>query len=200
VRLALFGGRFDPPHLGHLLLAEQAREALALTEVRFVPARDPPHKGTCAPAAARLAMTRLATDDHRAFVVDDLEIHRQGPSYAIDTVERVRARVPEAQLFYLLGADAYAEIATWHRAEAFVRSVVPVVAPRPGTGRARLEELAEPFRSAAQHLETVPFGVSSTLLRERAREGRSLRYLVPEPVARYLRTERLYAPADEEDS
>jgi nicotinate-nucleotide adenylyltransferase len=199
VRLALFGGRFDPPHLGHLLLAEQAREALALDEVRFVPARDPPHKGTCAPAAARLAMTRLATDDHPAFVVDDVEIRRPGPSYAIDTVERERARRPDAQLFYLLGADAYAEIDAWHRAEAFVQAVVPVVAPRPGTARARLDGLAEPFRSAARHLETVPFGVSSTLLRRRAREGRSLRYLVPEPVARYLRTQGLYAPAAEEE-
>jgi nicotinate-nucleotide adenylyltransferase len=198
VRLALFGGRFDPPHLGHLLVAEQAREAAALDEVRFVPARDPPHKGVHAPAAARLAMTRLATANHPAFVVDDVEIRRSGPSYAIDTVERLRARRPDAQLFYLLGADAYAEIATWHRAEAFARAVVPLVAPRPGTSRARLDGLDEPFRSAARHLETVPFGVSSTLLRRRAAAGRSLRYLTPDPVARYLRSEALYA-APEED-
>lgn len=198
MRLGVLGGRFDPPHLGHLLLAEQAREALALDEVRFVPAGDPPHKGVRASAEDRVTMTRLATDDHPDFRVDDREVRRAGPSYAIDTVEELRRDWPEAELTYLIGADAYAEIATWHRAEAFVRSVTVVVAARPGTSRADLDALDEPFRSAPRRMDIVPCGLSSTLLRRRVRQGRSLRYLTPDAVARYLHARRLYAAHPEE--
>jgi len=198
MRLGLFGGRFDPPHLGHLLLAEQAREALALDEVRFLPAGDPPHKGVQAPAADRVTMTRLATDDHPDFRVDDREVRRVGPSYAIDSVEELRRERPDAELWSLIGADAYAEIATWHRAEAFVRSATVVVVPRPGTAHADLDHLDEPFRSAARRLDIVPCGLSSTLLRRRIRQGRSLRYLTPDAVARYLHARRLYAAHPEE--
>ncbi len=193
MRVGVFGGRFDPPHLGHLLLAEQAREALDLERVLFVPAGAPPHKGASAAAEDRLEMTRLATDDNPSFLVDDREVRRAGPSYAIDTVEALRRERPGDELVYLIGADAYADIASWHRAEAFVRSVELAVAPRPGTARAELDGLGEPFRSAARRLDIVPFGLSSTLVRRRARGGRSLRYLVPDPVAAFLRRRRVYA-------
>lgn len=198
MRLGVLGGRFDPPHFGHLALAEQAREALGLDEVRFVPAGDPPHKGVRASAEDRVAMTRLATDDHPDFRVDDRELRRAGPSYAIDTVEELRRERPDAELAYLIGADAYAEIATWHRAEAFVRSATVVVVPRPGTPRTDLDGLDEPFRSAPRRLDIVPCGLSSTLLRRRIRQGRSLRYLTPDAVARYLHARRLYAAHPEE--
>jgi nicotinate-nucleotide adenylyltransferase len=198
VRLGLFGGRFDPPHFGHLLLAEQARDALSLDEVRFLPAGDPPHKGVRASAEARLTMTRLATDNHPDFRVDDREVRRAGPSYAIDTVEELRRERPDAELWYLIGADAYAEIATWHRAEEFVRSATVVVVPRPGTSRADVDALDEPFRSAPRRLDIVACGLSSTLLRRRIRQGRSLRYLTPDAVARYLHARRLYAAHPEE--
>lgn len=201
MRVGVFGGRFDPPHLGHLLLAEQAREALALDLVLFVPAGAPPHKDAAAAAEHRLEMTRLATDDHPAFAVDDRELRRGGPSYALDTVEALRRERPGDELVYLIGADAYARIASWHRAEAFVRSVPVAVAPRPGTARAELDGLAEPFRSAARTLDMVPFGLSGTLVRRRARRGRSLRYLVPDGVAAYLVRHALYAaPERTEDA
>lgn len=198
MRLGLFGGRFDPPHLGHLLAAEQAREALALDEVRFLPAGDPPHKGVRASAEDRVAMTRLATDDHPDFRVDDREVRRSGPSYAIDSVEELGRERPDADLVYLVGADAYAGVASWHRAEAFVRSATLVVVPRPGTSWAEIDGLDEPFRSAPRRLAIVPCGLSSTLLRRRIRQGRSLRYLTPDAVARYLQTRRLYAAHPEE--
>jgi len=192
MRIGLLGGRFDPPHLGHLLVAEQAREELALDEVHFVPAGAPPHKGVVAAPGARAAMTRLATEDHRAFHVDDRELQREGPSYAIDTIDEVRTERPGDELVFLIGADAYLEIADWHRAEAMVRTVEVAVVPRPGTPLAALDSLDEPFRSAATRIETVPIGISSTLLRRRAGQRRSLRYLTPLPVVRYIVEEGLY--------
>jgi len=202
VRIGLLGGRFDPPHLGHLLLAEQAREQLALDEVHFVPAGAPPHKGVVAPPGARATMTRLATEDRRAFRVDDRELRREGPSYAIDTIDEVRSERPGDELVFLIGADAYLEIASWHRAETMVRAVEVVVVPRPGTPLAALDRLDEPFRSAATRIETVQVGISSTLLRTRAGQGRSLRYLTTQRVARYVVAAGLYLPdpSDTEDA
>jgi len=138
-------------------------------------------------------MVRLATGDHPNFRVDGRETVRAGPSYAVDTVEDLKRELPHAELVYLMGADAYVDIATWHRAETFVRSATVVVVPRPGSALAALDRLDEPFRSAATRLDLVPCGMSSTLLRERVRQGRSLRYLTPDPVARYLRERSLYA-------
>ena len=192
MRIGLFGGRFDPPHLGHLLLAEQAREALVLDRVWFLPAGDPPHKPAVAAGHHRAEMTRLATADHPDFDVDEMELDRSGPSYTIDTVTALSAAHPESTFLYLVGADAYAEIATWHRAEELVARVPMVVLPRPGTD---LSGLASPFREAARSLQAIPFGVSSTLVRRRVAEGHSLRYLVPPAVVRYLRRHALYGRA-----
>lgn len=192
MRLGLFGGRFDPPHFGHLLLAEQAREALRLEEVWFIPSGDPPHKAARAPAEQRAAMTALATGDHPAFRTRRLELERSGPSYAIDTVAQIGRERPDAELWYLIGADAFAEIDTWHRAEALLERVRMAVLPRPDSAAS---PAPEPFRARARHLQAIPFGVSSSAVRERAAQGRSLRYLVPEPVAAHLRRHGLYGSA-----
>ncbi len=193
MRIGLFGGRFDPPHLGHLLLAEQAREAAALDRVLFVPAADPPHKRAHAPAEDRLALVRIATDDHPAFEVDDRELRRDGPSFSFDTVTSVRAERPDVDVVALIGADAWAEIETWHRAAELARTVRFLVLPRPGTDPERLRTLPEPYRSAATPLDAIPFGVSSTEIRRRVRVGASLRYLMPDPVIEELARRRLYA-------
>lgn len=196
MRIGLFGGRFDPPHLGHLLLAEQARDALALDEVWFLPAGDPPHKGAIASAEDRLEMTCRAVADHPAFRVRRDEIDRAGPSFAIDTVSDLQQRRPDVAFAYLIGADAWAEIDTWHRARELVRSVRMVVLPRPGGDRRKPAGPGEPFQRAATRLDAVPFGVSGTLVRERLAQGRSLRYLVPDAVIGYLRAHEPYAPHD----
>ncbi|MEX2502015.1 MAG: nicotinate (nicotinamide) nucleotide adenylyltransferase [Trueperaceae bacterium] len=200
MRVGLFGGRFDPPHLGHLLLAEQAREAAGLDRVAFVPAADPPHKAAHATAQRRLAMTRLATEDHPAFEVDDRELRRDGPSFTLDTVTSFRRERSGDEATLLIGADAWAEIESWHRAAELARTVRVLVLPRPGTDVATLRRLPEPFRSAATLLDAIPFGVSSSEVRRRLAVGASLRYLVPEPVIRYLEEQRPYStPAPEED-
>lgn len=190
MRIGLYGGRFDPPHLGHLLLAETAREALGLDQVWFLPARDPPHKPTVAPAEVRLAMTTLALRAHPGFFPSRLELERNGPSYGVETVEHVRAAFPTYAFAFLLGADAFRDIGTWHRPHDLLGQVRLAVVTRPG---ADADEAPEPFRSAATRVPGIPFGVSGTDLRRRLREGRSVRYLLPAPVARYLAEHPQYA-------
>lgn len=193
MRLALYGGRFDPPHLGHLLLAERAREALELDEVWFVPAKAPPHKGVTAPARARHAMTLLATAEHPDFRTSALELERPGASYSIHTVEAVAERRPDAELFYLTGADAYADIASWHRARELVELARMVALPRPGATLAGLEPF---FRSRVIEIDAPLVDISSSEVRRRARAGASVRYLVPAPVAAFLAKHRFYRDPD----
>ena len=193
-RVGLFGGTFDPPHFGHLALAEWARMELGLDEVWFVPAGEPPHKPRARRSATahRVAMTRLAVRGNPAFSVSTLESRRRGPSYTADTVRRVAAAHPRARIHLLMGADMFATFDSWREPEAIASRAVLVVASRPGA-RAR------PGR-ARRGRDVVWLGnpgleVSSTALRERAREGRSLRYLVPDAVARYAERHRLYGPS-----
>ena len=185
-RIAIFGGTFDPPHFGHLALAEWARVELRLDAVWFVPAGSPPHKRRAAPTAARhrLAMTRLAARGNRAFRVSTLECRRPGPSFTVDTVRAIARTHPGAKLHLLMGADTYATFADWREPGAIARAARLVVALRPGSRRAgggRVTWLANPG-----------LDVSSSALRARAARGRSLRYLVPDAVARYIARHRLY--------
>lgn len=206
-RIGLFGGTFDPPHFGHLALAEWARTTLGLERVWFVPAGEPPHKRRAkrSPVRHRVAMTRLAVRGNAAFAVSTLESARPGPSYTADTVRAFAAEHPRARLHLLMGADMFATFDTWREPEEIARRCVLVVALRPGararrsagagvagapmprTGRARSGR-------GVVWLENPGLEVSSTALRERAREGQSLRYLVPDAVASYAERHRLYGP------
>jgi nicotinate-nucleotide adenylyltransferase len=185
-RIGLFGGTFDPPHVGHLALAEAARQRLRLDRVVFVPAGDPPHKRgrRLSPAADRLAMTRLAVRGLPGFEVSTVEIRRRGPSFTVDTLRRLAARHPGARLFLLLGADSLGEFRTWRDPDGIRRLATLAVAARPGH-RLRLPR-------GVRRIDSPPLDVSSSALRARARAGRPLRVLVPEPVARYIERHRLY--------
>src|SRR5262245_6787175 len=132
-RIGLFGGTFDPPHLGHLVLAECARDRLGLDEVRFIPAGQPPHKPgrRITGAARRVAMARLAVRGNRAFAVSTLETRRGGPSFTIETLREVAADSPRARLFLLMGADSLDDFATWREPEAILRLATLAVAKRP---------------------------------------------------------------------
>jgi nicotinate-nucleotide adenylyltransferase len=189
VRLGLFGGRFDPPHIGHLLAAQGVLEALALDELWFVPAKAPPHKPTQAGAEDRYQMLVLATLTHPQLRVSRLELERRGVSYTFDTVTQVRAQYPHARLFFITGADAYAEIASWHRAAELVRLVDMVAIPRSGY---TLSNVASPFKEAVYPLALRACDVSSTEIRTRLAQGRPVRYLVPELVETYLEKRALY--------
>ena len=188
-RLGLFGGSFDPVHNGHLLVAMAASEELALSRLYFIPAAQSPFKpgSTPAPANERLRLLRLALAGRTNYEVDDQEIHRGSISYSIDTVRAYSANFPDAQLFYLIGADHIAQLPKWREAEELARLVEFVVIPRPGEMPATLPA---PYR--LRHLGGFPFGVSSSQIRNRIKAGRSIDGLVPEIVADAIANSRLY--------
>jgi nicotinate-nucleotide adenylyltransferase len=192
MRLGVLGGTFDPIHMAHLLLAEQAREQLHLDRVLFIPAGDPWRKAhrEVAPAQDRLEMTRLAVAGEAGFEVDDCEVTRDGPTYTADTLRDLRGRCgQDGELFLLLGEDALADLPFWHDPEGIAEQATIVVAPR---GGAVLPEL--PFDDERVVRIKMPFmEISSTDLRDRAHHGQSLRYLVPDAVAAYIYEHKLYA-------
>jgi len=192
-RIGLFGGTFDPPHLGHLALAEWARTRLRLERVVFMPAGTPPHKRgrRLTDAAHRLAMTRLAVRGNAAFEVSDLEARRTGPSFTVDTLHALRARHPGARFYLLMGADSLADFPTWREPTAIARLATLVVAARPVSTRPRPPRRSPRLRRVIV-LDNPVIAISSSALRARSRAGASLRYLVPDPVAAYIGRHGLY--------
>jgi nicotinate-nucleotide adenylyltransferase len=197
-RIGLFGGTFDPPHVGHLALAEWARERLRLDRVVFMPAGSPPHKRgrPLSAAARRLAMTRLAVRGHPGFEVSALEARRRGPSYTVDTLRALRRAHPGARLYLLIGADSLDEFDTWHEPEAILELATLAVAARPGARAAprAKRHAARGGRRAGRvaRLGNPGLDVSSTAIRARVRAGRTVRFLVPDAVAAYIARHRLY--------
>ncbi|MDR3406707.1 MAG: nicotinate-nucleotide adenylyltransferase [Chthoniobacter sp.] len=185
MRLALYGGTFDPVHHGHLVLARDALEELQLDRVIFIPAGLSPHKlaTSPAPAALRREMLAAALADEPGFTLDDSELAATGPSFTIDTVERVRTAHPEAQIYYLIGADNLRELHTWRRIEDLRRLVEFVVFGRGDT----VGKAAEPFRTLSRRVD-----ISATEVRQRVARGDSIRYLVPEPVRSIIAAHHLY--------
>lgn len=188
-RLGLFGGSFDPVHLGHLLVAQAAIEELNLHRLFVIPAARSPFKPEKQPApdAARLAMLRLAFAGRTDCEVDDQEIRRGGTSYTIDTVREYARRFPGAQLHYLIGADNIGSLPQWREATDLARLVSFVVIPRPGEPP---PTLPAPFRGVC--LRGFPFGVSSSEIRARAKAGLPLAPLVPAAVAEFIKSQGLY--------
>jgi nicotinate-nucleotide adenylyltransferase len=189
MRLGLFGGRFDPPHLGHLLAAQHALEQLELDELWFVPAKAPPHKPAAADAHRRYEMTVLATASHPQFKVSRIEIERSGMSFTFDTLHEVRDLQPQAELYFITGIDAYREVHSWHRAKEVVTLAQMVAVPRPGYDLNMLEPF---FEEKLQVLDAPQCGISSTEVRRRIETRRPVRYFVPEPVESYLAKHDLY--------
>jgi len=190
-RVGVLGGTFDPVHVGHLILAEQAREQLRLDRVLFVPAGDPWRKAqrSVTPARHRLAMVRLAVAGNPAFEVDESEIRREGPTYTVETLRELRERLsPDDELFFIVGEDALADLPAWRDPAGIAALALIAVAPRQG-----VQAPALPFDASRLVRVEMPFvDISSTDLRERARAGRSLRYLVPDAVEAYIREKGLY--------
>jgi nicotinate-nucleotide adenylyltransferase len=191
MRAGLMGGTFDPIHLAHLVLAEQAREQLALDSVVFIPAGDPWRKAQQEITAAehRLSMTRLAVAGRQGFEVDDLEVRRHGPTYTVETLQELRKRYgPDSDLFLLLGEDALVDLPFWRDPEGIASLASIVVAPR-----ADFEMPELPFKlGPLLKIEMPALEISSTDLRRRAQQGRSLRYLVPDAVVDYIERHGLY--------
>ena len=196
-KLGIMGGTFDPVHLGHLQTAKFIYEHLGLEKIIFVPAFIAPHKVglVFAPAADRYRMTELATEPYPYFEVTDIELQRSGVSYTYDTVMELKARYPEYELYFIIGADAVPMLNTWHRIRELLAEVTFIAADRPGYGQT-IDKVCEFFGEPAKNkiilLDTPEVDISSTGIRERVRRGLSIKGLVPESVEKYILEEHLY--------
>ena len=196
MRIGVLGGTLDPIHLGHLIIAEEARDRLDLEEVCFVPARDPWMKAgqPLTSGHDRLSMARLAMEDNPFFRVSTLELERPGPSYTVDTLRELQEDYgPEAQLFFILGSDAFARFDEWKDTEGILGLAILVVVDRPGA-TASAEAIAQQVGNAGsvERVRGVHLEISAKDIRRRVAEGASIRYLVPEPVERYIYARGLY--------
>ncbi len=196
MRLGLFGGTFDPIHFGHLILAEQCREACALDQVWFVVTGAPPHKrGDRTAVSHRLEMARIAIAGHASFAVSEIETMRPGPHYSVETLETIRRDQPADALFFLIGADSLADLPFWREPGRIAQLATIVVVNRPGLEEVDPAKLPD-FGPGAHPLLSVtipPIGIASTDLRARLAASRSIRYMVPRGVEAYIAAQGLYS-------
>jgi nicotinate-nucleotide adenylyltransferase len=200
-RLGILGGTFDPIHHGHLAIAEEAREALGLARVLFVPAAEPPHKPDrrIAPAEDRLAMVELAIAGNPAFAVSRIEMDRPGPSYTVETVAALAAEAravgDEPDLVFIMSGETLRELPTWHEPERLLDLCRLAVVPRGGHVTPDAAWLSAHFPGREDRVTILPgplLAVSGSVVRARAAAGRSIRYLVPDAVARHIVDHALY--------
>lgn len=195
-RLGLLGGTFDPPHIGHLVAARDAAEALGLDRVLWVVAGRPPHKRyeEVSPASVRLEMARAAVVGDNLLGVSDVELQREGPTYTVDTLRQLRGTSQGSDLFFLMGADQVVELDTWREPEALPALATLVALDREG----REARVPSPLKLSSgatvdfRWVRVTRLDVSSTDIRQRVRDGRSIRYLVPPEVQRIIEKHRLY--------
>jgi len=216
-RIAVYGGSFDPFHLGHLVPTVRAQETFFFDSVFFVPAGRPPHKGETAltPVTDRLSMVAMATLPYERFYASDMEVFRKGPSYTVDTVRGFRERFPDADLYFILGSDSFSQIESWAHWRELADSAHLVVlhrahmwgdelrrrAPEELRDRMRLvspfESVQDPEERTIYLLNHEPFPISGTSIRDRRRRGIPIRELVPHEVYSYIQKYGLYR--DESD-
>ena len=196
--VGIFGGTFDPIHLGHLLTAEAVRDEFGLDKVIFIPAAQPPHKQDqfVTEAHHRLAMTTLATCSNPHFMVSDIELHRDGPSYSRDTLAVLsKLYGSDTEFYFIVGADSLQDLHTWSRPEELLQLCHLIGASRPKVP-VDLAEIQSRFGRLGKekiHVVTTPeIEISSTDIRERLLQGDSIKYLVPEAVEQYIYKEKLY--------
>jgi len=198
MNVGILGGTFDPVHNGHLILVEVARKQLNLSVVLFMPAGQPWLKTEriITPAEHRLQMLRLALAGQTGFRISEMEIQRPGPTYTIDTINQLKKDLnAEDELFFILGQDILMQLPQWHEASALVQLCYLVAAPRPGVKKPDLKALELKIPGITQRvmlLKEPMIDISATDIRERVARGLSVRHLVPEPVNRYIKEQRLY--------
>lgn len=200
MRIGIFGGSFDPIHLGHLILAEQCREQGQLEQVVFIPAARPPHKQTQGLTAfdRRVEMLTLAIAGQPAFRCDEMEKERPGPSYTADTLRTWKEKQPAAELYLILGADMAADLPYWYQPVRVIELATLLVAQRPGWEMPSFQQietqLGQPAPASVrwQPVRAPLIEIASRDIRRRAAEGRSIRYLVPRAVEAYIQEKHLY--------
>lgn len=196
-RVGIFGGTFDPIHMGHMIVAETIMDEFALDRVVFIPAAEPPHKQgrEISSAKHRYMMTLLATCSNPRFNVSDIELRRSGPSYSKDTLaELTKQHGSDNDFYFIVGADSIVSLHTWNRPDELLRMCHIVGASRPGC-MPDMTEIRQHFGELAEKihcLETPELEISSTDIRQRVRDGKTIRYIVPDAVEQYIYKERLY--------
>lgn len=186
-KVGILGGTFNPPHLGHLIMANEAYHSEGLDEVRFMPNFIAPHKEVDgANATQRLEMTRLAIDGHAEFRVEEFEIQTGGVSYTYDTMLELMKREPDTEFYFIIGGDSISDLSSWHRIEELAELVHFIGISRPGF------ENKSPY--SVRMIDSPEMHLSSTMLRKRMAQNRTISFLVPEKVEAFIRKERLYGP------
>jgi nicotinate-nucleotide adenylyltransferase len=203
MKLGFLGGTFDPIHLGHLLMAETAREALGLPRILFVPAGDPPHKRDRrhTPARHRRGMVELALADNANFELCSVDLDRPGPHYSTDTVRLIREQydLSAETCLFIIGSDSLVDLPDWHRPQELITLCRLVVIHRPGSqpDLTRLEKEIPGIRSRLEWVEMPPIGLAGTEIREKVRTGRTIRYQVLDVVRKYIQAHGLYLMSSE---
>ncbi len=198
MNIGVLGGTFDPVHNGHLIVAEEAKNRLNLTEVIFVPAGQPWLKvdRIITPAEHRLQMLRLALADKPYFKLSAMEIERAGPSYTVDTITELQGQLDaEDELFFILGQDNLVQLPQWREPSRLIQLCYLVAVPRPGSPRPKLKELEASIPGISQRvmlMDKPHVDISAEAIRDRVVRGLSVRHLVPEPVNRYIKEHKLY--------
>lgn len=184
-RIGILGGTFDPPHIGHLIIAEEARLALNLDEVWFIPTYTPPHKDNAkSDAAHRVNMTELAVQSNPFFKLNTIETERSSTSYTVDTMQTLNETYPDYKFYFIIGADMVEYLPNWHRIEELISMVQFVGVKRPGY------ELKSKYDILTVDIPMI--NISSTMLRERLWDKQTVTYIVPDAVVAYIRREGLY--------
>jgi nicotinate-nucleotide adenylyltransferase len=196
VRTGILGGTFNPPHIGHLVCAQEAHRELELDHVLFIPARIPPHKPVEHEPGAehRLELCRLAVGEDERFAVSDLELRREGPSYMVDTLQELSSLESQPELFLIVGGDIAVGLPRWREPERVLRLATLAIAKRQGTARTAVQDTLSTLKGGerSRFFAMPRIGVSSTMIRRRVRGGQPIRYLVPDPVASYIEHHNLY--------
>ncbi len=187
-RIGILGGTFDPPHNGHIAIAETAIRKLKLEEVIFVPAKLPPHKSSekISSRQDRLAMLRLAVGGKERIEISEIEFDRRGPSYTVDTLAELQKQNPDDEFYFLIGADNISEMESWHQPEKILEMVKVVAAGRPGFSA------AGKFAAMIESFDMTPVNISSTIIREKVRSDQSISGLLPAAVEEYILKQKLY--------
>lgn len=198
MKLGIFGGTFDPVHFGHLLLAETCRLQLELDAVRFIPAGNPPHKTVdqITDGHARADMLELALSGYPEYSVDRRELRRNGPSFTVDTLTELKTEMPEAELFFLMGADSLRDLPKWREPARISALATLIAVNRPGIplpAASTIAEWAGEYAANVTLLEMPGTDLSATDLRRRVREGLGLRFVTPKAVEAYISQHQIYA-------
>ncbi len=198
-RIGVLGGSFDPLHYGHLILAEQIRQEAGLDKVLLIPAYVNPFKEEVPPADGhhRLEMLRLAAGDHPFFGISDIELKREGPSYTYDTLAELKEKeYPDDELYFIMGTDSFYQLEHWHKAEELIRNFGFLIGMRKGYDEDELKQtiakLKERYPLRAEYIRIPELEISSTEIKKCIRDGRSVRFLLPDPVISYIREHDLY--------